>query len=119
MDVENLGPWLQIIESAEVDLTDPRERDLFHLSRHFNPVDIACSLRDVDGQAFDLNLFTMPRRAIIAKKTLDGVPSLLYEHPGLWNGAMALWNTVFVEIPDFAFNPVKSLSDLWAAGHRE
>ena len=118
VDVENQGPMLQIIESAEVDLTHPEERSLFFQSRHFNPVDIACSLRDVDGHPFDLNLFTTPSRAIIAKKVVAGVPSLLYEHPGLWNGAMALWNTVFVEIPDFAFNPVKSLSDLWAPGHR-
>jgi hypothetical protein len=111
--------WLQIVEGAEVDLEDPQQRDLFHSSRHFNPVDIACSLRDLDGQPFDLKLFTDPSRALIAQKTLAGVPSLIYEHPGLWNGSMAFWNTVFVEVPDFTFNPVKSLSDLWSARHRE
>jgi hypothetical protein len=119
MNVENFGPWLQIVESAEVDLANSREKELFHLSKHFNPVDIACSVRDVDGEPFDLNQFTTPGRALIARKTLAGIPSLLYEHPGLWNGAMALWNTVFVEIPEWTFNPVKSLSDLWTPRHRE
>jgi hypothetical protein len=118
VDTDERGPSLQIIESAEVDMTEPSARRLFHKSRHFNPVDLACSIRDVDGVPFNLELFTNSTRAIIAKKTIAGVPSLVYEHPGLWNGAMALWNTAFVEIPDFVFNPVKSLSDLWATGHR-
>jgi hypothetical protein len=56
-------------------------------------------------------------RAIIARKVIGGAPALVYEHPGLWNGSMGLWNTVFVEVPDFVFNPVKSLADL-GAGHR-
>lgn len=118
MEVADHGPWLQIVEGAEVDLSAPQQRDLFYLSRHFNPVDIACTLRDVDRRPFDLNLFTAPDRALVARKTLDGTPSLIYEHPGLWNGSMALWNTVFVEVPDFTFNPVKSLSDLWSLRHR-
>lgn len=118
MNTEGRGPSLQIVEGAEVDLDNPRERHLFHKSFYFNPVDIACSIRDVDGQPFDLAAFASPERAFIARKVLGGVPSLLYEHPGLWNGAMGLWNTLFVEIPDFAFNPVKSVSDLWSSGHR-
>jgi hypothetical protein len=118
MDADNHGPMLQIVESAEVDLLDPEKKKQFFRSRYFNPVEIACALRDVDGQLFDLNRFTEPGRAIIAEKVLYGVPSLLYEHPGLWNGAMALWNTVFVEIPSFVFNPVKTLSDLRSFGHR-
>ena len=117
-DTASRGPALQIVEGAEVDLADPQEKALFYRSGHFNPVDIACSLRDVDGKPFDLRAFTIPERALIAKKTLGGVPSLVYEHPGLWNGGMGLWNTVFVELPDFAFNPVKSISDLWETGHR-
>ena len=79
---------------------------------------VACSIRDADGRPFDLAAFVVAERALIAKKVFAGVPSLLYEQPGLWNGGMGLWNTVFVEIPDFAFNPVKSISDLWAPGHR-
>ena len=117
-DTASRGPCLQIIEGAEINLDNPRERKLFHRSRHFNPVDIACSLRDADGKTFDLPAFAIPDRAIIAKKVLAGVPALVYEHPGLWNGGMGLWNTVFVEIPDVAFNPVKSMSALWAPGHR-
>jgi hypothetical protein len=116
-DVDNHGPMLQIVESAEVDLSDPEKKEQFFRSRYFNPVEIACSLRDLDGQQFDLNRFTEPRRAIIAEKVLHGTRSLLYEHPGLWNGAMDRWNTVFVEIPSFAFNPVKTLSDLADPGH--
>ena len=112
------GLSLQIVESAEVDLDDARTRNVFHQSHHFNPVDIACSLRDANGELFDLEAFVVPDRAIVARKVLAGVPSLIYEHPGLWNGAMGLWNTAFVEIPDFTFNPVKSIADLWAPAHR-
>ena len=112
------GLSLQIIEGAEVDLDDPRARNLFHQSHHFNPVDMACSLRDANGKPFDLDAFVVPDRAIVARKVLAGVPSFIYEQPGLWNGAMGLWNTAFVEIPDFTFNPVKSMADLWAPGHR-
>ena len=112
------GSSLQIVEGAEIDLGNATIRDLFHASHHFNPVDIACSLRDANGEPFDLDAFAVPDRAIVAKKVLAGVPSLVYEHPGLWNGAMGLWNTAFVEIPDFTFNPVKSIADLWNPGHR-
>ena len=112
------GPSLQIVEGAEVDLDDAPVRNLFHRAHHFNPVDMACSVRDASGEPFDLDAFVVPDRAIVARKVLAGVPSLIYEHPGLWNGAMGLWNTAFVEIPDFAFNPVKSMADLWAPGHR-
>jgi hypothetical protein len=117
-DTTGRGACLQIIEGAEVALDDPQEKALFYQSGYFNPVDIACSIRDVDGEPFDLRGFAVPERALIAKKTLGGVPSLVYEHPGLWNGGMGLWNTLFVEVPDIAFNPVKSISDLWATGHR-
>ena len=112
------GACLQIVEGAEIDLGSPATRDLFHSSHHFNPVDIACSLRSANGVPFDLDAFAVPDRAIVARKVLAGVPSLVYEHPGLWNGAMGLWNTAFVEVPDFTFNPAKSLADLWSPGHR-
>ena len=112
------GPTLQIIEGAEVNLNDPHERRVFRRSRHFNPVDMACSIRDVDGEPFDLEQFVVSTRAIIASKVVAGDPARVYEHPGLWNGSMGLWNTMFVEVPDAVFNPVKSLSDLWAPGHR-
>jgi hypothetical protein len=112
------GQSLQIVEGAEVDLSKAEERALFHQTRHFNPVDMACSLRDVDGKPFDLSKYVDPSRALIAQKTVGGVALKAYEHPGLWNGGMALWNTVLVEVPEFAFNPVKSLADLASPGHR-
>ena len=118
VDTPDRGATLQIVEGAEIDLNDPGARALFQGSRHFNPVDMACSLRDANGDPFDLERFTVLDRALIANKVIGGSPSRIYEHPGLWNGAMALWNTAFVEVPDFTFNPVKSLSDLWAPGHR-
>jgi hypothetical protein len=108
----------QIVEGAEIDLNDPHNTVVFKRSRHFNPVDIACSIRDLDGRAFDLQQFAIWSRAIIAEKVIGGEPARLYENPGLWNGAMGLWNTIFVDVPDFVFNPVKSLSDLWAPRHR-
>jgi hypothetical protein len=111
------GQSLQIVESAEVDLTNDAERELFQQARYFNPVEMACSLRDVDGAPFDLSKYADPNRAIIARKTVAGVPLIAYEHPGLWNGGMAFWNTLFVEVPKFVFNPVKSLADLASAGH--
>jgi len=118
VDTENRGATLQIVEGVEVNLDDSATRKIFKRSKHFNPVDMACSIRDVNGAPFRLGEFAMPTRAIITRKVVGGVPSLVYEHPGLWNGSMALWNTLFVEIPDFVFNPVKSLADLWAPGHR-
>jgi len=112
------GQSLQIVESAEVDLTNAGERELFQGARHFNPVDLVCALRDVDGRPHDLARFADPDRAIIARKTVAGVSLVAYEHPGLWNGGMALWNTLFVEVPPFLFTPVKSLADLVSSGHR-
>jgi hypothetical protein len=118
VNTDSRGPSLQIVESAEVDMANAGEKALFTRSEHFNPVDMACSIRDVDGLPFDLALFASADRALVAHKVIAGVPSRIFEHPGLWNGAMALWNTVFVEIPELVFNPVKSLSDLSTPGHR-
>jgi hypothetical protein len=112
------GDTLQLVEGAEVNLERAEERELFMQSRYFNPVDIACSLRDVDGRPFDLQRFVVPERALIARKSVGGRMSAVYEHPGLWNGGMGLWNTVFLEVPAFTFNPVKSLADLWTPAHR-
>ena len=118
VDVEGRGQALQIVEGAEIDMTSARERDMFVHAHHFNPVDMACSLRDVDGRPFDLAAYRTAGRAIIAEKVLDGVRSRIYERPGLWNGGMSLWNTIFVEIPDVTFNPVKSLADLLHPSHK-
>ena len=80
---------------------------------------MACWIRDVEGQPFNLSFVHRSRSERSSPKVFDRSSVVcLYEQPGLWNGGMGLWNTVFVEIPDFAFNPVKSISDLWASGHR-
>jgi hypothetical protein len=111
-------PSLQIVEGAELDATRPDVRELVERSTHFNPVDMVCALRDVDGRPFPLRDFASQERVIVAQKSVNGVPSRVYEHPGLWNGGMDRWLTLFVEIPERSFNPVKSLSDLLGPGHR-
>lgn len=110
---------LQIVEGAELNVADPHVREAVGRATHFNPVDMVCALRDVDGRPFDLSAFSSQDRVIVTEKVVKGVKTRVYEHPGLWNGGMARWLTLFVEIPAFTFNPVKSLSDLLKPGHRE
>ena len=112
------GDTLQLVEGAEVNMDNAHERDAFKRSGHFNPVDMACSIRDADGRPYDLQQFVVADRALIARKVVGGVSSAVYEHPGLWNGGMGLWNTMFVDVPGFIFNPVKSLADLSTPAHR-
>lgn len=109
---------LQIVEGAQIDTDDPEQADILASSTHFNPVEIAASLRDVDGRRFDLFQYVDPAGVIITKKSYEGRPISVFEHPGLWNAAMARWNTVFVEVPDHMFNPVKRLKDLLKPSHR-
>ena len=109
---------LQIVESAELDMSGPAVRSTMARATHFNPVDMVCALRNVYGTPFTLHDFASPERVIITEKTVNGVPTRVYQHPGLWNGGMARWLTLFVEVPAFTFNPVKSLSDLLQDGHR-
>jgi hypothetical protein len=109
---------LQIVESAEVDQHSDEQRRIFAASTHFNPVDLVCGLRDASGKPFDLSRFTNPRAVIIARKSADGRDLLALERPGLWNGAMARWNTVFVEVPAETFTPVKTVFDLLRPEHQ-
>jgi hypothetical protein len=109
---------LQIVESAELDMTRPVVRSTVARATHFNPVDMVCALRDVDGRPFALHDFASQERVIVTEKSVNGVATRVYEHPGLWNGGMARWLTLFAEMPAFTFNPVKSLSDLLRDGHR-
>ena len=111
-------PSLQIVESAELDATSATVRAAIECSTHFNPVDMVCAIRDVDGTPFALHDFASAERVIVTEKSVNGVSSRVYEHPGLWNGGMARWLTLFVEIPASTFKPVKSLSDLLGVGHR-
>jgi len=107
-----------IVERAEIDLE--REDQVAILSRatHFNPVQIACALRDRHGRLFDLPRFVDEQAVFVARKSHEGRPLVALERPGLWNGAMAGWNTLFVEIPGDHFAPVKTVFDLLRPAHR-
>jgi hypothetical protein len=112
------GESLQIVESAQVDLADPARASIWKTATHFNPVDLACSLRNAAGDPFDLGRFVDENAVFIAEKTHDGKPLKALERPGLWNGAMAFWETVFVEVPKETFAPVKTVLDLLRPEHR-
>jgi hypothetical protein len=109
---------LQIVEPAQVDPDDAEQRKLLRCSTHFNPVDLVCAPRDVDGTPFDLGEFVDPDATIVTRKSDGGRDLRVLELPGLWNGAMAGWNTVFVEVPLETFSPVKSVLDLLRPEHQ-
>ncbi|MBI3800802.1 MAG: DUF4301 family protein [Deltaproteobacteria bacterium] len=109
---------LQIIEAAQIDMQDPGQRACWEAVTHFNPVDLVCGVRDYRGSPFDLPRFSDPDTGFIAQKSKDGKVLRALELPGLWNGAMAHWNTVFVEVPLITFNPVKTVFDLLRDAHR-
>ena len=102
----------QIIESAQVDMENPDTRQAFEESDHFNPVDIVCALKDINGKKYNLPDFVDKNTGIITQKSKDGRALKALELPGLWNGSMSDWNTVFVEVPPETFNPVKTVNDL-------
>jgi hypothetical protein len=107
---------LQIVESSQI---DPKVRqEMLAGSTHFNPVDIVCALRDRHGAPYDLHRFVDPTTVFISSKSHEGRPLKALERPGLWNGAMAGWNTVFVEVPDETFAPVKTVLDLLRPEHQ-
>ena len=87
-------------------------------STHFNPVDLICCLRNYKGKKFDLRAFVDPKAGFISSKSYEGRPLRALELPGLWNGAMSHWNTIFVEVPLETFNPVKTVNDLLREAHQ-
>lgn len=109
---------LQIVESSQVDLKEQRQADIFAKSTHFNPVDLVCGIKNYRGEKFDLTQYVDHRSGFIVDKTKDGKPLKSYELPGLWNGAMAKWITLFVEVPLITFNPVKTVNDLLKSAHQ-
>ncbi len=111
-------PTPQIVEKAQVDLSSERQRVIWNSSTHFNPVDIVCCMRDCEGRPFDLRKHVDREAVLISKKSKDGKDILALELPGLWNGSMAHWITLFVEVPDYTFNPVKSVYDLLRPEHQ-
>ncbi|MEK7826323.1 MAG: DUF4301 family protein, partial [Thermodesulfobacteriota bacterium] len=108
---------LQIIEESQIDRNDPKQRAVWSSATHFNPVDLVCGVRDFDGRKFDLPAFIDPATVAITRKSEKGRELLALERPGLWNGSMAFWNTVFVEVPIATFNPVKTVTDLLRPQH--
>uniref|UniRef100_A0A7C5ENB8 DUF4301 family protein n=1 Tax=Desulfobacca acetoxidans TaxID=60893 RepID=A0A7C5ENB8_9BACT len=109
---------LQIVEKAEVDFSDPEQRAIWETASHFNPVDLVCALRDDQGVPFDLTQYQDPEAVFISTKYKDGQELKALELPGLWNGGMARWLTVFVEVPLITFNPVKTVMDLLRPEHQ-
>jgi len=109
---------LQIVESAQVDVDDEAQNSIFKNSTHFNPVDLVCAVKNSKGELFDLKKFRDPLTGFITGKSKDGKELKAQELPGLWNGAMADWNTLFVEVPLITFNPVKTVNDLLREQHQ-
>lgn len=109
---------LQIVESAQINLKDPDQRRIFEASTHFNPVDIVCAVRNVKGECFNLLEFRDNNTGFISLKSSNGQELKALELPGLWNGSMAYWNTVFVEVPTETFHPVKTINDLLRPEHQ-
>lgn len=110
---------LQVVESAQVNHNDTQQEALFQGSTHFNPVDLVCCTKNYRGRYFDLRQYVDPQTGFISKKTKGAVTLKSQELPGLWNGAMADWITLFVEVPVETFNPVKTVNDLLRKEHRE
>lgn len=103
----------QILESVQIP-----DKELMAKSKYFNPVDLVCAIKDYEGKPFDLLKFVDPKTGFISQKSKDGRELQALELPGLWNGAMAKWNTIFVEVPVSTFNPVKTVNDLLREQHQ-
>ncbi len=110
--------WLQILEKAQIKLEDENQREIFEQSTHFNPVDIVCSVRDYKGGKFNLLNYVDENAGLVVEKTHNGETIHSYELPGLWNGAMSQWLSIFIEVPKFTFTPVKELNDLLRIEHQ-
>ena len=109
---------LQIIEGAQIDSENPEKQEIVNKATHFNPVDLITAVKNYEGNSFNLNQFVDPETGFIAYKSKDGKDLKAQELPGLWNGAMADWNTIFVEVPITTFNPVKIINDLLRPQHK-
>lgn len=109
---------LQILESSQIDLKDPEKKAMFEQGTHFNPVDLVCALKNHKGEKYNLPDYVDKNTGFISYKSKDGRELQALELPGLWNGAMSDWNTVFVEVPIETFNPVKTVNDLLRPEHQ-
>jgi len=109
---------LQILESSQIDKSNKEYMEMFTKGTHFNPVDLVCAVKDYKGQPFDLPKYVDPSTGFISQKSKSGKELQALELPGLWNGAMSDWSTVFVEVPLSTFNPVKTVNDLLRDQHQ-
>lgn len=103
---------LQIVEKAQIDTSNPDQAQILSQSTHFNPVDLVCGTRNYKGEQYDLLKFVDAQAGFVSEKSFAGQKIKALEHPGLWNGAMAHWNTIFLEVPASTFSPVKTVNDL-------
>lgn len=109
---------LQILESSQIDTANEEYVKMFKNGTHFNPVDLVCAVKDYKGNKFDLRKYVDPQTGFISNKSKDGKELKALELPGLWNGSMSDWNTIFVEVPLGTFNPVKTVNDLLRPQHQ-
>jgi len=108
---------LQVVESSQIDPNSVQQQNMAKHATHFNPVDLVCAVKNYKGEKYNLTEFTDPATGFISKKSKDGKELKAQELPGLWNGAMSNWNTLFVEVPIETFNPVKTVNDLLREQH--
>ena len=109
---------LQILESSQIDKSNKEYMEMFTKGTHFNPVDLVCAVKDYKGNAFNLPEYVDKTTGFISSKSKSGKELKALELPGLWNGAMSDWSTVFVEVPLSTFNPVKTVNDLLREQHQ-
>ena len=110
---------LQIVETSQIDFSNEQQSVIAKSATHFNPVDLVCGIKNYKGEKFDLTKFIDRKSGFIVEKNKDGKPLKGYELPGLWNGAMSGWITIFVEVPLVTFNPVKTVNDLLKPAHQK
>ena len=115
---QNSNISLQIVESAQINQKNKEQKNILKNATHFNPVDLVCGVRNYRGEKFNLEDFVDHKAAFITMKTKVGKDLKALELPGLWNGSMAFWNTIFVEVPIITFNPVKTVNDLLKDMHQ-
>jgi hypothetical protein len=108
----------QIVEKAQIDFSQEGQRSAWEASTHFNPVDIVCGLRDRHGKVYRLDRYVDHEAVLVTRKSREGRELKALELPGLWNGGMGRWITLFVEVPAETFNPVKTVNDLLRDAHQ-
>jgi hypothetical protein len=109
---------MQIVEKGHIDQKNKQQIDIWNSAQYFNPVDMVCCIKNYRGEKFNLDKYVNKSAYLITMKNEKGRMIKALESPGLWNGAMAYWNTIFVELPLLVFNPVKTVDDLLRPEHQ-